>query len=110
MIMKPVRRAIAGEAINATTIFPIPIQFKPTCPTETRTAPTRPPTRACDELDGIPIFHVNKFQNIAPASAAIMIFSSTRWGALTISPPIVLATPVETIAPRKFKIAAIAIA
>lgn len=40
----------------------------------------------------------------------MMIFSLTIVGELTISPPIVFATPVETIAPRKFKTAAIAIA
>ena len=46
MIINPVNRATAGEAIKATTIFPIPIQFKPISPTETRTAPIKPPTRA----------------------------------------------------------------
>ena len=40
----------------------------------------------------------------------MMIFSLTKLGELTISPPIVLATPVEIIAPRKFKSAAIATA
>lgn len=58
----------------------------------------------------MPIFQVKRFQKIAPRSAAIIIFSLTKLGELTISPPIVLATPVETIAPRKFKTAAMAIA
>lgn len=107
---KPVKRAIAGEAMRATTILPIPIQLRPTLPTETSTAPTRPPTSAWDELEGMPIFQVRRFQNIAPIRAAMMIFSLTKSGELTISPPIVFATPVETIAPRKFKIAAIAMA
>ena len=62
------------------------------------------------ELDGIPNFQVKRFQKMAPISAAIITFSSTRLGELTISPPIVFATPVETIAPRKFRTAAIAIA
>ena len=108
--MKPVKSAIAGEATSAMIIVPIPIQFNPTFPTETRTAPIMPPTRAWEELDGIPSFHVKIFQKIAPRRAAIMIFSLTKDGELTIFPPIVLATPVETNAPRKFKVAAIAIA
>ena len=98
---KPVKSAIAGEAIRATTILPIPIQLRLALPTETRTAPINPPTSACEELEGIPSFQVR---------AAIIIFSLTKSGELTISPPIVLATPVEIIAPRKFKTAAIAIA
>lgn len=40
----------------------------------------------------------------------MIIFSLTKVGELTIFPPIVLATPVEIIAPRKFKVAAIAMA
>lgn len=58
----------------------------------------------------MPIFQVSRFQKIAPNSAEMIIFSLTRSGELTISPPIVLATPVEIIAPRKFKTAAITIA
>ena len=107
---KPVKSAIAGEAIRATTILPIPIQLRLALPTETRTAPINPPTSACEELEGIPSFQVKMFQKIAPRRAAIIIFSLTKSGELTISPPIVLATPVEIIAPRKFKTAAIAIA
>lgn len=45
-MMKPVKRAIAGEAMRAMTIVPIPVQLRPTLPTETRTAPTMPPTSA----------------------------------------------------------------
>ena len=106
----PVTNAIAGDAINATIIFPMPCQFKPLVPTEIKTAPIKPPISACDELDGKPIRHVSKFQKIAPIKAAIIIFSSTILAELTISPPIVLATPVETIAPKKFKHAAIIVA
>ena len=46
MMTKPVRRAIAGDATRATTIDPIPSQLRPTLPTETSTAPIRPPTSA----------------------------------------------------------------
>ena len=110
MMIMPVTIAMTGEAINDTTIFPMPPQFRPLAPTEIKTAPINPPTNACDELDGIPNHHVSKFQIIAPISAAMMIFSLMRLAELTISPPIVFATPVETIAPKKFKPAAIIIA
>lgn len=42
----PVKSAIAGEAIRATMIVPIPSQLRPILPTETSTAPMRPPTSA----------------------------------------------------------------
>lgn len=110
MIIIPVTIAMHGDAINDTIIFPIPTKFKPSAPIEIKTAPISPPTSACDELEGIPSHHVSKFQIIAPISADMMIFSSTTLAELTISPPIVFATPVDTIAPRKFSIAAIIIA
>ena len=69
-----------------------------------------PPTKAWEELLGIAIHQVNKFQTIAPIKAATMICSSICSADFTISPPIVLATPVLYIAPKKFKKAAIMIA
>ena len=110
MTIIPVTIATTGEAISATTILPMPLKFKPSAPTEIKTAPIIPPTSACDELEGMPSHHVSKFQTIAPKSAAIIIFSSTILALLTMSPPIVLATPVENIAPKKFRPAAIIIA
>ena len=107
MTIIPVINAIAGEQISAATIMPTPPQFKPSTPTEINTAPISPPISACDELDGKPNHHVSKFHVIAPISAAIMIFSSIKFGEETMPAPIVFATPVETIAPKKFKPAAI---
>jgi hypothetical protein len=37
-------------------------------------APTNPPTRVCDELDGKPIHHVTRFQIIAANTAAAIKF------------------------------------
>ena len=107
MMIIPVKNAIAGDAISPIKIFPIPTKFKPFIPTDIKTAPIKPPIKACDELEGSPIHHVNKFQKIAPIRAAIIVFSSIIFAELTIPPPIVFATPVETIAPTKFKLAAI---
>lgn len=51
----------------------------------------------------MPIFQVKRFHTIAAKSAAISTVESTICGDVTISPPIVFATPVDTIAPTKFK-------
>ena len=69
-----------------------------------------PPISACEELDGTANHHVTRFHMTAPASAAIKIRSSTKLASFTISAPMVFATPVEYIAPKKFKQAAIIIA
>ncbi|GAG88988.1 unnamed protein product, partial [marine sediment metagenome] len=55
-----------------------------------------PPTKACDELDGIPKYHVIKFQIIAPSNAANIIFKVIVLGS-TISSPIVFATDTPKI-------------
>ncbi len=48
---------------------------------------------ACDELDGMPKYHVVKFQITAPIRAASTSVSVTR-SVLTMPSPTVLATPV----------------
>ena len=68
----PIIIAITGEAISATTIFPMPLQLSPKLPTEIKTAPIIPPTSACEELEGIPNHQVSKFQTIAPNNAAMI--------------------------------------
>ena len=66
-----------------------------------------PPIKAWEEELGIPYHQVKRFQKIAPTRAATIISPLIISGAVTISPPIVLATPVLTIAPKKFNVAAI---
>src|SRR5207244_9615055 len=61
-------------------------------------APTSPPIRACDELDGSPSHHVSRFQTMAPSSAASTVFVSVR-PTFTIPLPTVFATAVVTKAP-----------
>ena len=67
-------------------------------------------TSACDELEGTANHQVRMFQMIEPASAAISTCSSTICAELTISAPMVLATPVLYMAPIKFSPAAIIMA
>ncbi|MPM45143.1 hypothetical protein SDC9_91829 [bioreactor metagenome] len=110
MITRPVKRATIGDTIRDATIFIMPCTFSAVKPFAITTAPSTPPISACDELLGIPNHQVRRFQNIAPIMAAIIIYSFTIWADLTKSPPMVLATPVLYIAPKKLSPAAIQIA
>ena len=77
-------------------------------PVKTTEAPISAPISACEELTGIPRYHVNRFQIIAAISAAIIVYSSI---AADISPPdIVLATFSLANAPSRFITAASATA
>src|SRR4030042_5855528 len=84
----PTMRPIMGEISNVTRIFINPgsrIAFQPAPIT---TAPTNPPTNACDELDGNPRYQVNKFHKIALDKAA-KITTSVIVSAATTSCPMV---------------------
>ena len=54
-------------------------------------APMRPPTSACDELDGSPHHQVRRFQAMAPPRAPMITAMSTAPGAM-MPLPMVLAT------------------
>ena len=99
-----------GDATKEIKIFPIPLTCSAYGPTEINTAPIIPPIRACEEELGIPYHQVKRFQKIAPTKAATMISPLIISGAVTISPPMVFATPVLIIAPKKFNVAAIIMA
>ena len=70
-----------------------PLQMTPVSPALAIVAPMRPPKSAWDELDGIPKYHVAKFQITAPTSAEKTTGNVTR-SVLTRPSPTVLATPV----------------
>ena len=111
MIMQPETIPTTGDNIKERIIFPIPSKFNPSTPEEDIiTAPITPPIRACELLEGIANFQVIIFHTIAPKSAAIRTCSSTCDADLTISDPIVFATPVLYIAPKKLRTAAMIIA
>ena len=60
-------------------------------PALTRPAPTKPPIRACELLDGMPAHQVSKFQKIAPISAPKITCGSIT-SAETMPTPTVRAT------------------
>src|SRR5262245_47435932 len=70
-----------------------------------QTAPTIPPIRACDELDGMPKYQVNRFQAMAPTRAP----ATTTWVIVVgsaIPLEMVVATLSEMNAPAKLHTAA----
>src|ERR1700755_658707 len=67
-------------------------------PDTTTVAPITPPTRACDELEGRPKYHVSTFQAIAPSSPEKMIGKVTL-EASTMPLAIVAATETDRNAP-----------
>ena len=72
-----------GSRILPTTpssLVPSPVHLTPAQPRPAAPAPVRPPSRACDELDGRPSSQVNRFHRMPPASPARMMSS-------TASPP-----------------------
>ena len=73
----------------------------PSSPAAAMPAPTSPPIRACDELDGRPSHHVKRFQAIAPNRPASTVCIVTRLVSSTPLPTVV-ATAVVTNAPTRF--------
>ena len=102
--------ATIGDKIRDKKIFKIPASFNASNHTDQPTAPMIPPIKAWDEELGIPQYQVKRFHVMAPIRAAEIIPLSIRDGDITISPPIVFATPVLTIAPKKLRAAVIIIA
>src|ERR671934_2394937 len=102
--------AIAGaNKAGMTTLWARPCQSTPFSPDWTSAAPTRPPIRACDELDGNPNHHVSRFHAIAPSSAATTVCCVARLPSMM---PLAtfFATAVVTKAPARFATAAISTA
>src|SRR6478735_5022163 len=101
------RPATSGAMIAGSTILDmITDMFTPAVPAPIRTAPIRPPNKACDELDGSPKSQVIRFHRMAPTSPAKIIVGVTS-ASFTIPPEMVLATSVDRNAPATFNPAAI---
>jgi hypothetical protein len=81
----------AGETTMPAAVLPRPSQTIAFSPALADPAPTRPPTRACDDDEGMPASQVMTFQAIAPISAPKISRSVTNETA-TMPEPMVLAT------------------
>lgn len=100
--MQATTPAISGDSTAGTmTVETTPRQITPWPPTAAIIAPTMPPIRACDELDGMPISQVSKFHRMLPTSPANTSSRVTRL-ASTRPLAIVAATAVDRNAPTRF--------
>src|SRR5919204_1334832 len=107
---KAPKNAIVGAAsAGMATLCASPCHCTPLKPDCASAAPTSPPMRACEELDGRPNHQVIRFHAIAPISAARTVCSFARPVSM-IPFPTVLATAVVTNAPARFATAATATA
>src|SRR5215218_4215250 len=104
--MPPTRKATIGATIAAMTTLPrTPSPKTASAPAAANAAPTTPPIKACDELEGSPKYQVTRFQEIAPirpAKTTVGVIAP----ALTTSWAIVAATASEMKAPAKLSAAA----
>ncbi len=114
---KPNQKPISGDRTRDSSTLTMPVTWplascaKPqttwSVPTETTTAPIRPPTSACDDDDGMPSHQVPRFQTMAPIRPQSRIDSEIS-GATSSSVtnlPIVLATAVPpSNGPRNSKV------
>src|SRR5579883_73260 len=75
-----------GEITIALNTFMMPAHFKWPHPALAIPAPSNPPIRACEELDGIPKYQVKIFQNTAPQSAANTTSTFTIEGSINPVP------------------------
>ena len=89
--MKLVAKPSGGEINKANRILNNPSKFITSGPTDKIAAPSKPPTSAWDEEEGMPRYQVIKFQEIADNTAAVMTTSVTAVGSIR-SLPIVSAT------------------
>src|SRR5436305_12910545 len=96
------RNAIGGAMIAGTIkLLNRPSPLTAVNPCAAITAPTRPPIRACEELDGNPKYQVITFHPIAPTSPAnttVVVTASVSTNPL----PTVAATLSDRNAPAKF--------
>ena len=78
---------------------------------EARPAPMSPPIRACEDEEGMPKYHVMRFQVMAPTSALTTIVRAWLGESMVSNPVrmslIVLATSTPSNAPTKLRMAAI---
>jgi len=107
----PSAKPMIGELMSGTsTLSRTPGMFHEPGPAAAAAAPSRPPISAWLLELGMPSRHVNRFQKMAPISAAATTETPSTLVA-TIPAPTVLATAVPvSSAPTKFATALIAIA
>src|ERR1700694_2903269 len=85
------RNPTSGDSTMANNVFDKPLQTAADSPALAMPAPTNPPIKACELLDGIPSPQVIRFQTMAPTNAPNITWASMMLGSM-IPVPMVLAT------------------
>jgi hypothetical protein len=110
MTMAEIMNEIIIPSIGATTmnitIFKTPGKITDPKPLPVTAAPTKPPTRVCDELDGRPSHHVMRFQIIAAVTAEEIRVRVIISGSITPFPIVVATFRGKIKNATKLKIAA----
>jgi hypothetical protein len=88
------------------TIFKTPVQITESNPLTAIAAPTNPPTKVCEELDGRPSHQVIRFQVIAAITADAISDNDTISGVITPFPIVVATFSGKIRNARKLNIAA----
>jgi len=96
-----------GATTIKTTIFITPDITTELHPELITAAPTRPPTKVCEELDGRPNHHVTRFQIIAATRADAITVRLITSGLITPFPIVVATFRGKTTNAIKLKKAAI---
>lgn len=91
--------------INA-AIFRTPETITTLVPALAMPAPTKPPTKVCEELEGNPQYHVNKFHIIAAIKAAAIVVRSIISEFITPLPMVVATFKLKKRNATKLKNAA----
>ena len=95
-----------GATTIKTAIFSTPETITTLVPALAIPAPTRPPTKVCEELDGNPHHHVSKFHVIAANNAAAIVVRSITSGLITPLPIVVATFKLKNKKAMKLKNAA----
>src|SRR3954471_22884808 len=85
------RNPASGDSTIASNVFDSPLQTAAETPALAMPAPTNPPIKACELLDGMPSPQVIRFHTMAPTSAPNITWASMTLGSM-IPVPMVLAT------------------
>src|ERR671915_2371459 len=97
MARPPTTKASVGATTAGTATFPSsPSPITASAPSAANAAPTTPPIKACEELEGRPKYQVIRFQAIAPIKPV-----KTTVGVITEASTTSLATVAATLIEMK---------
>lgn len=99
-----------GDSAAGTITLPTrPCHLTAEAPAAAMVAPTTPPIRACEELEGMPRYQVARFHRMEPVRPAMTTVRVTSW-LFTRPLAMVAATAVDRNAPTRFSTAEMATA